>query len=46
MRRKIPRARVIAATDGRFFLWLLFGLMTATTVSGVIAAGTALQTLL
>jgi hypothetical protein len=45
MPRRIPRARANAATDDRLFLGLVFGLMTATMVSGVIAAGTALQTL-
>jgi hypothetical protein len=43
MRKRIPRA--IAAPDNRFFLWLLFGLMTATTVSGMIATGIAAKVL-
>lgn len=37
MRKRIPRT--LAATDSRLFLWLLFGLMTATTVSSTIATG-------
>jgi hypothetical protein len=37
--------RVVAGVDERFLHWLLFGLIMATLVSGVMATGTALMTL-
>jgi hypothetical protein len=39
----VPRT-TIAGVDERFLQWLLFGLIMATVVSGVIATGTALMT--
>jgi hypothetical protein len=40
----VPRT-TIAGVDERFLHWLLFGLIMATVLSGVMAAGTALMTL-
>jgi hypothetical protein len=43
MRNRTPRA--IAETGQRFFMWLLFGLITATAISGAIATGIAVTTI-
>jgi hypothetical protein len=39
------RRTTIAGVDERFLHWLLFGLIMATVVSGIMATGTALMTL-
>jgi hypothetical protein len=43
MRNSTPRS-TIAGVDERFLYWLLFGLIMATLLSGVMATGTALMT--
>jgi hypothetical protein len=45
VRNSIPQ-RAIAGVDERFLHWLLFGLIMATLVAGVMAAGTAWMTVL
>jgi hypothetical protein len=40
----VPRTTIVGV-DERFLHWLLFGLIVATVLSGVMATGTALMTL-